>query len=52
VRRAGAAYPDIAVERAPIYTRDGNVETSAGATAGMDLALALVRSQHGVSQHE
>jgi transcriptional regulator GlxA family with amidase domain len=40
-------YPDISVERAPIYTRDGNVYTSAGATAGMDLALALVREDMG-----
>jgi transcriptional regulator GlxA family with amidase domain len=40
-------FPDISVERAPIYTRDGNVYTSAGATAGMDLALALVREDFG-----
>ncbi|MET0388111.1 MAG: helix-turn-helix domain-containing protein [Polyangiales bacterium] len=40
-------FPDIAVERDPIYTRDGNVYTSAGATAGMDLALALVREDFG-----
>jgi transcriptional regulator GlxA family with amidase domain len=40
-------YPDISVERAPIYTRDGRVYTSAGATAGMDLALALVREDLG-----
>ena len=40
-------FPDISVERAPIYTRDGNVYTSAGATAGMDLALALVREDLG-----
>lgn len=41
------SYPDITVERAPIYTRDGHVYTSAGATAGMDLALALVREDLG-----
>ena len=40
-------FSDISVERAPIYTRDGNVYTSAGATAGMDLALALVREDLG-----
>jgi len=40
-------FPDISVELAPIYTRDGNVYTSAGATAGMDLALALVREDLG-----
>lgn len=42
-----ALFPRISVERAPIYTRDGNVYTSAGATAGMDLALALVREDLG-----
>jgi transcriptional regulator GlxA family with amidase domain len=35
-------YPDITVETDPIFVRDGNVWTSAGVTAGMDLALALV----------
>jgi transcriptional regulator GlxA family with amidase domain len=40
-------FPDVSVERAPIYTRDGHVYTSAGATAGMDLALALVRDDYG-----
>lgn len=40
-------FPETSVELAPIYTRDGNVYTSAGATAGMDLALALVREDFG-----
>lgn len=40
-------FPKLRVERDPIYTRDGNVYTSAGATTGMDLALALVRDDHG-----
>jgi transcriptional regulator GlxA family with amidase domain len=35
-------YPDVVVDAEPIYLRDGNVWTSAGVTAGMDLALALV----------
>ncbi|WP_040766198.1 GlxA family transcriptional regulator [Tsukamurella sp. 1534] len=30
-----------------IYVRDGNVITSAGATAGIDLALALIGEDHG-----
>ena len=33
--------PRIAVEKDPIFVRDGDVWTSAGVTAGMDLALAL-----------
>jgi transcriptional regulator GlxA family with amidase domain len=35
-------YPAVRVDPEPIYLRDGNVWTSAGVTAGMDLALALV----------
>ena len=40
-------YPAVAVEDDPIFVRDGNVYTSAGVTAGMDLALALVEEDHG-----
>ena len=40
-------FPAVKVERHPVYTRDGRMYTSAGATAGMDLALALVREDHG-----
>ncbi|MCX5010662.1 MULTISPECIES: GlxA family transcriptional regulator [unclassified Streptomyces] len=40
-------YPDVAVEPDPIYIRDGPVATSAGVTAGIDLALALVEEDHG-----
>lgn len=40
-------YPTITVEPDPIFLRDGNVWTSAGITAGMDLALALVEEDHG-----
>jgi len=40
-------YPDIIVEPDAIYLRDGPVCTSAGVTAGMDLALALVEEDLG-----
>jgi transcriptional regulator GlxA family with amidase domain len=40
-------YPTVTVEPEPIYVRDGDVWTSAGVTAGMDLALALVEEDHG-----
>ncbi|MFD7627455.1 GlxA family transcriptional regulator [Streptomyces sp. NPDC059851] len=40
-------YPRVAVEPDPIYVRDGRVATSAGVTAGIDLALALVEEDHG-----
>ena len=39
--------PDATVEPDSIYVRDGNVWTSAGVTAGMDLALALVEDDFG-----
>ena len=40
-------YPDVHVERESIYTVDGNCYTSAGVTAGIDLALALVEEDAG-----
>jgi transcriptional regulator GlxA family with amidase domain len=40
-------YPRITVERDPIFLQDGNVWTSAGVTAGMDLALALLEEDAG-----
>ncbi|WNG45210.1 GlxA family transcriptional regulator [Archangium minus] len=40
-------YPRITVEKDPIFIRDGALYTSAGVTAGMDLALALVEEDCG-----
>ncbi len=40
-------YPVIDVDPDPIFVRDGNVYTSAGVTAGIDLALALVEEDLG-----
>ena len=40
-------YPAITVQPDPIFVRDRNVATSAGVTAGMDLALALVEEDLG-----
>src|SRR5437879_5149142 len=40
-------YPSIRVEADRIFCRDGNVWTSAGITAGIDLALALIEEDHG-----
>lgn len=39
-------YPEVRVEADPIFVRDGDVWTSAGVTAGLDLALALVEDDH------
>jgi transcriptional regulator GlxA family with amidase domain len=40
-------YPRISVVPDAIFVRDGNVYTSAGVTAGIDLALALVEEDLG-----
>ncbi len=40
-------YPKVEVDPDPIFIRDGGVITSAGVTAGMDLALALVEEDFG-----
>jgi transcriptional regulator GlxA family with amidase domain len=40
-------YPEIAVEPDAIFVRDGTTFTSAGVTAGIDLALALLEDDHG-----
>ena len=42
-----ARYPDVRVDPAPIFVRDGRIATSAGVTAGLDLALALVEDDLG-----
>jgi transcriptional regulator GlxA family with amidase domain len=41
------AFPDVAVEPDAIFVRDENVFTSAGVSAGIDLALALVEDDYG-----
>jgi transcriptional regulator GlxA family with amidase domain len=41
------SFPAIRVEPDPIFLRDGPVWTSAGVTAGIDLALALVQEDLG-----
>ncbi len=43
-----AAYPSLVVDPDPIYIRDGKYWSSAGVTAGIDLALALVQEDVGV----
>ncbi|MFF8639014.1 GlxA family transcriptional regulator [Streptomyces pilosus] len=40
-------HPGVEVDCEPIFIRDGHVWTSAGVTAGMDLALALVEDDLG-----
>ncbi|MBF2717705.1 GlxA family transcriptional regulator [Agrobacterium vitis] len=40
-------FPDVRLERDPIFLRDDPIWTSAGVTAGIDLALAMVEEDHG-----
>jgi transcriptional regulator GlxA family with amidase domain len=40
-------YPNAIVVDEGIFVRDGNLWTSAGVTAGIDLTLALVEEEHG-----
>jgi len=55
VRRLATMFPRVRVEQDPIFIKDGNVlfikdgnvYTSAGVTAGIDLALAMVEEDHG-----
>jgi len=42
-------FPAVRVESDPIFVRDGSVWTSAGVTAGIDLALALIEDDLGPS---
>ncbi|MBN9476033.1 MAG: AraC family transcriptional regulator [Bordetella sp. SCN 67-23] len=45
--RLAQAYPDVTVEADALHVRDGKVRTSAGVTAGLDLALSLVEEDFG-----
>jgi transcriptional regulator GlxA family with amidase domain len=45
--RLAERFPDIRVEPDTLFIKQGSLYTSAGVTAGMDLALALVEEDHG-----
>ncbi|WP_432468104.1 GlxA family transcriptional regulator [Agarivorans sp. Z349TD_8] len=40
-------YPNVSVERGPMFVQDGPVWTSAGVTAGFDLTLAMIEQDCG-----
>ncbi|MDQ1496408.1 MAG: AraC family transcriptional regulator, transcriptional activator FtrA [Actinomycetota bacterium] len=44
-----AKFPDVTVDRDVLYIDDGDVLTSAGSAAGIDLCLHLVRRDHGAA---
>jgi transcriptional regulator GlxA family with amidase domain len=48
-RELQARFPSIKVEEDRIYVVDGSIWTSAGMTAGIDLALAMVEKDHGAA---
>jgi len=45
--RLAAQYPAVSVQPDPIFVRAGKIFTSAGVTAGIDMALALLEEDHG-----
>ena len=46
-RELATRYPDVRVEHDPLWVKDGNIYTSAGISAGIDLALAWVEEDCG-----
>lgn len=46
-RELALRYPQVIVDPNPIWVQDGHIYTSAGVTAGMDLALWFVEEDHG-----
>ncbi|WP_405362885.1 GlxA family transcriptional regulator [Kitasatospora sp. NBC_00085] len=42
-------YPDVTVDREPIFVWDGSFVTSAGVSTGIDMALSLVEADHGAA---
>jgi transcriptional regulator GlxA family with amidase domain len=48
-RELAARYPSVRVEHEPLWVKDGNIYTSAGISAGIDLALAWVEEDCGAS---
>ncbi|MDB4223746.1 GlxA family transcriptional regulator [Granulosicoccus sp.] len=45
--RLAAEYPAVRVEANPIFIRDKNIWTSAGVTAGLDMAFAMISEDLG-----
>ncbi len=47
-RRLATLHPKVRVDADPIFIRDGEVATSAGVTAALDLTLAFIEEDNGV----
>jgi transcriptional regulator GlxA family with amidase domain len=48
-RELAKRYPRVAVQSEPLWVKDGNIYTSAGISAGIDLALAWVEEDCGAA---
>jgi transcriptional regulator GlxA family with amidase domain len=48
-RELAALHPGVRVEHEPLWVKDGNIYTSAGIAAGIDLALAWVEEDCGAA---
>jgi transcriptional regulator GlxA family with amidase domain len=48
-RELAKRYPDVRVEHDPVWVKDGTIYTSAGFSAGIDLALAWVEEDCGAA---
>lgn len=46
-RSLAVQYPDIDVDPAPIFIRNGRISTAAGVTSAVDLTLAFIEEDHG-----
>ena len=42
-------YPNVTLDPDAIYVKDGHIYSSAGATSGMDLAIALIEEDYGAA---
>ena len=47
--RTRARFPDVTFDLDVLYTDDGGLLTSAGAAAGIDLCLHMIRTDHGAA---
>ncbi|TYB51341.1 helix-turn-helix domain-containing protein [Nonomuraea sp. PA05] len=45
--RLAASFPKVHVDPSPIFVRDGEVSTSGGVTASLDLTLSFIEEDHG-----
>ncbi|MBC8009410.1 MAG: GlxA family transcriptional regulator [Burkholderiales bacterium] len=46
-KKMAEQFPAVNVDPDPIWVKDGNLYSSAGATSGIDLSLAMVEEDHG-----